>query len=256
VPRCCSGDSVRITAGPGIEVEGLGTPSDPFLISSLGLTLLSGQVFTSNDNYSLPDGARFLRVRLVGPGGAGGGSALNSAAQASVGGGGSSGSYVEALIDATTLAPVTAVSVGTGGAGASGAAGGNGTQASFGAGIIAPGGPGGQTAQVATATNSILTAAGGLGATPPGPAGVLWYFALPGETGDRGMIINNSPLGGYGAASRLGVRARTANPGTTASGAIGGQYGGGGSGGQGIASGAATLGGPGRPGVVIVEAFA
>ncbi|MGW6295178.1 glycine-rich domain-containing protein, partial [Streptomyces sp. NPDC055058] len=75
------------------------------------------QVFTASGTWSKPDGAKWLRVQVLGAGGGGGGVPGTTSSTAAAGGGGGGGGYAESIIAAASVGESVAVTVGAGGAG-------------------------------------------------------------------------------------------------------------------------------------------
>lgn len=207
--------------------------------------LLNVRAFTSSGTYTPTPGTKSIRVRVQGAGGAGGGSPATGPTTIGVGIGGGSGAYAEGFF--TTGFTGVSMTIGNGGAGVLGSAGGAGGTSSFGALMSAGGGTGGNLAgptfppltigngNAATATGGYLRVQG----NHPGPA-----FVIDGSVGLAGIGANS--LFGNG-----GTTANNAGPGDNARG-----YGAGGGGCISLFSQAASTGGSGAPGIIIVEEFA
>lgn len=228
-------DDTSDSAGSGKVVRATGTALPALDGSNLTdlPTKVKTEVFTSSGTWTRPSDVDQVRVVVVGGGGAGGGV---STAGNSAGGGGGAGGYAEA--DVVVSGNVT-VTIGAAGAGSSGSAGGNGGNSSF-AGdttITANGGTGG-------ALGNGSTAAGGAGgSTTNGEVDIT------GQTGQGGLQIGATELGGFGGSNPYGqggyMNTDQDQAGTNANG-----YGGGGGGASG--AGTARAGGNGTAGLVIV----
>lgn len=195
-------------------------------------------------------GLRAVRVRGNGSGAAGGGVLAAAAGAHAAGGGGGAGAYAESLILASALASSEAITIGNAGTGVSGSVGGNGSACSFGTWVVAGGGLGG--AGQASTTVYIM---GVPGAGGTATAGDLRFPGAPGlaGTGNASLGIGgqgaNSPFGAGGLPTYTGSSGGNV-PGSDATG-----YGAGGSGGVAAASGAATTGGDGTKGIILVELY-
>lgn len=190
---------------------------------------------------------KFIRVRVVGGGGAGGGAASTGAGQSSAGSGGAAAGYAEKIIQAASLAASETVTVGTGGLGVSGAAGNAGTASSFGAHCSANGGSGG--GGLMTATSTIGTSPGPNGGTSSGGD-----IGFKGQGGGYSLRVTaSSAISGRGGAGPFGSGGMEKE---ASDGEGGFGYGTGGSGGaNGQSSGTARTGGSGTDGIVIVEIY-
>ena len=198
--------------------------------------------FTADADFEKGDypWLRAVRVRVVGGGGAGGGTPANLD---TAGGGGAAGAYAESVIAASALDPSEAVTIGEGGAGVSDGNGIDGT-ASIAFGITAGGGGGGFTNAAAVES----TASGG-------------QINVPGSSGGVPVVVGSGfreQVGGSGGANVLAGSIRPnagSAPGTSFDGLPGLFPGGGGSGAI-SRSGSAQAGGAGADGLVIVELYA
>lgn len=214
------------------------------------------QVITASGNYTVPAGCSKIVVEMWG-GGGGGGGCSSTAAQSGAGGGGGSGSYTQKAYTGLTPATVVAVTIGAAGSAGSSAGGngGNGGVTQFDTGhvlsgttITAPGGNGG-TGDTSSAT-AHSTAAGTGGA-----AGAGGDFLGHGNSGNAGITLSTTAgASGSGAPSTVGggTASTTANGAGTA-----GQpnTGAGGSGALMLNGGAASAGGAGGTGLIIVWEF-
>jgi len=198
--------------------------------------------YTSNGTFtkgSYP-WLRGIKVRLVGGGGGGGGATSNN----SGGSGGGGGGYAESFItDISGLSSSISVTVGSGGTAGTGNGVSGGTS-SFGSLVVATGGAFG------TATTSI----GSLGGV--GTSGQFLSRGGSSESVKNMFDDSISPSAGSGGGDSMlgGGGYGGVNFGTGTDGASGGNYGGGGGGAFRISTN--QSGGPGAPGIVIVELYA
>lgn len=215
-------------------------------------SLLNVRVFTASGTYTPTPGTKSVIVEVQGGGGAGGGTVLTGAGQSSIGGGGAAGAYGKGRF--TSGFSGVSITVGSAGAGVSGASGNPGGTSSFGALISAPGGNGGPGGGVAAAAP--IVTGGGSSSSAPSGANIV---SATGASGNPSFALSNgsSTHGGYGGASVFG--AGGVNSAGNASGGNNAPSTSYGAGGGGTASGqswAATPGGNGAPGVVIVWEYA
>lgn len=207
------------------------------------------QRFTSGSGtYTTPTGARWLRLRMVGGGGAGGGCKATSASQHSVGSGGAGGGYVEHWIASPSSSYSYAVGA-AGAAGAAGADGGNGGDTTFST-YAANGGTGGYSGNATTSLDALV---GGVGGTTTGSPDI----GRSGEIGGTGMAFINSAviLPGHGGSSPFGGGGRWGTPAASGAGVAAQGAGSGGSGAGNLQSQSARAGGAGTAGLIIVEEF-
>jgi len=206
-------------------------------------------ILQGTTSYTYPSGTRALLVMALGAGGAGGGGAT-AAVSAAGGGGGGSGCYVESFLTTLPASPVT-VSVGAGGtAGTAGNnPGNNGNDTTFNTTtVVAKGGVGGAGM---AATTTPLFALGGVGGAAASCTGDLAFDGNAG--GDAYCPSGTVGSSGYGAAGPFGGQALQRIAQNT--GVTGGRYGCGGSGGLTLNGGAATAGGAGGNGVLVIWEF-
>lgn len=232
------GDEVVVEFQPpsGAQVVGRFTPgAGPELV-----------VFTSDNLFYPSDyvGGVALWVRVLGAGGAGGGTST-TVGGVSLGGGGAAGGYSEALIPWADLAASEFVTVGAGGIGGTLLSSTAGGDSSFGAHVTGEGGdPGTGSGSLAP---PFFIAGGG-----PGPTGV-GDVASQGEEGFAAFALSTTQYqsGRGGSASPYGRGGRSRRSSNDGSAAVG--YGAGGGGGaRGTGAGTAASGGNGAPGIVIV----
>lgn len=229
--------------GRRVLILGTGYPSD-------GAPLMLPLVNAGTTAWNKADypGLRYIRVRVCGAGGAGGGAALTGAGVSSGGAGGSSGGYGESVLAASVLDPSYTITVGTAGAGASGAAGGDGGDSSFGALVAGKGGNGGGTVAASATAN---VSAG----TIPTSGGLAGNIAVANGTPGGGTIrvSANQFVSGAGGNSVIGTGGQAR--GDTSVAGANGSRGGGGSGAVNLASQSARAGGNGGTGWVFVEMY-
>lgn len=228
-----SGSTVSIVLGTGdsawmVKVTGewrLESGSAALKYSAMMPGLVSGfsgvQRFAANGSFTVPDGITKIYVTAAAGGGGGGGG--HTANYSGEGGGG--GAFVLRMQYAVTPGQVLAITVGGGGvAGAIGGAGGAGGSTSVGAFVTLSGGAGG---------NPGVSGGGGSGAGFGGGSG-------NGAGGAGGDAVGATPGAGgaslgYGGSVRISIGAS-------------GTLGGGGAGGY-----TNYAGGPGAPGIVLIE---
>lgn len=224
--------------------------------------VLAYDVYTSNDTWTKPTGAKVVEVFAIGGGGGGGKASAGAAGTNRPGGsGGGPGGAVIGQFDADDLTSTVAVTVGAGGTAGTvtGAfnAGGDGGTSSFGSYVSAGGGVGGPSGNFflvgqtggSPGASSLMVAAGGGGAfTGLG-------FQIPGQPGHVGSgaggaaistanVVSPALAGGNSSAGAGGSAGGSSNPGgdgTDGSGTNGGA--GGGGGGEAQAGGDGGLGG-------------
>lgn len=203
--------------------------------------------FTSSGSF---DKANFpwmksARIRMVG-GGAGGAACNNpSIGHGASGGAGGSGAYAESVLRVDQIpSGANTVTVGAGGASNT-----NGTQSSFGALVIAPGGTTG-----IVGTSKAVPSTGNSG----GAGGVVGVgdITIPGSGGGVGVLQSATRVTvSVGGASMLSGSTTGIEISASTVGLSGLNYGGGGAGGASIASAASAAGGVGAGGIVIVELY-
>ncbi len=218
--------------------------------------LLNVQVFTGSGTYIPTAGTKRIKVRMVGAGGAGGGTPATSSSQIAAAFGGNSGSYAESkIIDISALTSVS-VTVGSAGVGVAGSPGGSGGSSAFGSYLIAPGGPGGNSgppgAGLSIASDNVIGTAS---------SGSSLLFGDSGSIGTGPISISSDVSSqsnfksGKGGDSIFGGGGGGKVGGGTPRAASGFGAGGGGSA-VGPSSNLIIAGGNGSAGLVIVEEFA
>lgn len=230
------------------------TPQTGGVLSGAALTATDGlyrtsRYYTADDTWAKPAGLKFIVVEVQAGGASGAGTAATTAAQFSVSAGGGGGGYSRKKIDAASLADTEAVTVGIGGTGVSAAVGNAGGNSSFGAHATAAGGAVGTTSG-AVANTAGAAVNGGLGGSGTGD------LVVPGGAGGVGSVFishNNVGYGGYGGGSHLGSGGMPRFANYSGLAAVG--YGGGGAGAAKSTSQAATAGGSGTAGIVIVHEY-
>lgn len=255
--KTMSGSSNTFSAIPQSAVTNLGT--DLGSINTRLNTVETGiteHVFTASGSLaaSAVTGAKKLKIRMVGGGGAGGAAVATGANQNSVGAGGQAGTYAEVVVTVSSLVFPLAVTVGAAGAGGAGAGGAGGlsrVRDNNGTGTIlceANGGGGGAASTVGGAgTNAAggQVAASGVGSViSPGAHG-LW----------GAVFVLDLPIPGYGGNSVFGAGGSLLGAATNLAGQAAAGYGGGGSGSSRRQSQAALNGGNGAAGLVLIEAI-
>jgi len=215
--------------------------------------LLNVRIFTASGPYIPTQGTAKIKVRQVGGGGAGGGTATPGANQIASGNGGNGGSYGESLLMPVPTSSVT-VNIGSGGVGVVGVNGAAGGTTSFGTYLVSPGGAGGNSG-FATSVASSLSSDNASGANSTGSA---LLFSVPGNAGSGAFNISlasNSIKSGRGGDSKFGAGGGGTNAETTPKPGTG--YGAGGSGNAaGQTAGASYAGAAGTAGIVIIEEYA
>lgn len=191
-------------------------------------------------------GAKALRIRVRGNGGAGGGVPTTAAGVTSMAGGGGQGAYSEDIIPLTSITFPVTVTVPAAAVGVTNANGGTGSDVSFGTLVIAKGGGGGVVGGAGSAGGG-YSGTGGAGGLASGSTGT---FKVDGAPGDPGSVISTIfGLPGRGGGDNLRINFNS-TPGAAAG------EGRGGTGAGNLASQAATRqGGNGAVGYVIVEAI-
>ncbi len=217
-----------------------------------GYSLIKITEITSGTTYSPTTGARALRVRCLGGGGAGG-SAATAVTNAGAAGGGGAGGYSESWLTNLHASPYT-VAVGAAGAAAAAGAhdGGNGGDTTFDspAVITAKGGAGGK--QKAVTVGPVMGGLGGAGGAASAGAGDIKVDGAAGYAGI--MLAAAQAVSGSGAPSVLGGGGQGRI--TQGDGAAAATYGAGGAGGCIVSGGTDQAGGNGSAGIIIVEEYA
>lgn len=219
-------------------------------ITFVGTTTQTAYIPQPFGTYTTPAGARLLKVTAVGGGGGGGGGASTAANSAAGGGGGGAGGFVQWI--ASPAATYYYSVAGLSGFGSSGNNPGlSGPDTLFATTSIAYLGVGGKGGFGCAASTVPLVG-------QPGAAGGfagLATFESAGSPGGPGMVLSTTiAAGGAGGGSMLGAaQANTSIVNTN--GQSGSNYGSGGTGGQTLNGGSATLGGQGTTGIIIVEEY-
>lgn len=205
------------------------------------------QVFTSSGTYTPTSGMVYCSVECLGGGGAGGGAPATGAGQFSGGGGGGGGEYARGIFSASTIGASQTVTIGAAGTGVSGSAGNNGGNTSLGALISANGGTGG----TAGAAGAQVNAPGGLGGT----GGTGGDFRTAGQVGYGciGYFTGSLALAGQGASSQYGAGGQAVQGSSNGNAGLG--HGSGGGGAFQLASSAATTGGNGTTGEIVIQEY-
>ena len=237
-------DSAKFTVDANGFVSTTGIASNAF-------NQVKNQVFTSTGTYTPTTGMKYCQIICIGGGGAGGGAPTTTASNTSCGSGGGAGEYAVGIFAAATIGVSQAVTIGAGGTGVSGANGNNGGTTSVGSLITANGGTGGLAS---TSASLLVTAVGQAGGTG-GTGGDYRCDGANGTFGVSAFGVTGSTIqghGGDGGNSYLGAGGRGAL--SAGNGGGGHLYGSGGGGSLTFAS-AATTGGTGDPGIVIVTEY-
>lgn len=201
---------------------------------TVGGRWLGTQVITASGFYSPTAGCTSARVRMTGPGGAGG-TATGAASGAAAAAGGSSGVYLELSINSTTPVIGGAVSIAAGSATTLVV---NGVTHS-----AAPGNPGaGMTAQ----TGTTFSLPGGMAGGSSAANVTTWTPGSPGI-----LIAGAAAIAGNGASGPLGSGGLA--PDVPAAGGAASGYGAGGAGA--VCTTSSKAGGAGSPGVVIIDEY-
>lgn len=205
------------------------------------------QVFTGNGTYTPTTGMLYCIIECIGGGGGGGACAITGGGTQATGSGGGSGEYARGVFSAATIGVSQSVTVGALGAGGSAGAnnGSNGSTTSVGALISAGGGSGGAGCGAGT----VAVLAGGSGGTG-GSGGSFRSDGISGKLAFNAIGIGY--WGGGGASSFLGGGCPDRFPAgkNTSTG-----YGAGGCGAASPISTAATAGGDGTAGIVVITEF-
>jgi hypothetical protein len=237
-----AGDYQEVSLGTNLSMSGTTLSASGVVSGSGGLVGVQVITTTGAGTYTPTTGTAIVVIELQGAGGAGGGSA-GSPSNGAAGAGGGAGGWVRVkLTTAFSGAAYTVGAKGTGGSNANGTTGGDTVFTATGGGgtvYTASGGIGGNAGGAATAVNVGVVTAGG-----PSSSGI--YAGV------------NNVIGGKGGDSMYGraaqcVRFNAAN--STVSGNAGTGKGSGGGGGASVGTGAATLGGDGTDGVIVIWEF-
>ncbi len=243
-----------ITADTSVTFPTSGT----LLTSASAITSVVIQVFTADGTYTPTSGMKYCIVEAVGGGAGGGGCATTSAVQVAGAGGGGGGSYARSVLSAATIGASKAVDIGAFGAGGTAGAnnGSNGSDTTLGTTLVVGKGGSGGTGAAATgsaagnaggaggvAGTGTVTVVGGLG---QGGIGIFQATAYNAQGGAGG----NSAFGQGGAFVTRIALSGSNNGGSTALG-----FGSGGGGASNTISCAATAGGDGAPGYMIITEF-
>ena len=174
-------------------------PQQPLTLKSgMGIEADLSQTFTSNGTFTVPTGVTSVSVQVWGGGGAGGG--INSKNRG--GGGGAGGSFAGATINGLVPGANIPVTIGAGGTGVSGGDGNPGGNSSFGAYVIALGGPGGKVGN-----NTTPYGAGAIAPNNGNTGGTTNWYGGDGGNASSG----NGSGGGGGSAGATGAGGNTTN---------------------------------------------
>lgn len=214
------------------------------------VSLFSATGATATGTYVASAGTNFVHVRMVGGGGAGGGTLATAVGESAAGSGGASGTYCEFVVGVSYVHGQV-WQVGGRGVGVAGANGGDGAASMIGA-ATAPGGKGGF---VGTNTAIALVAGQGLTGVLPTMPGVLdELIKSRGVPGFCGLVVtagaSGTSLSGHGGSGPWGGGGENTNSGTGPS-ADGPGSGGGGA--ASVSTAVARAGGNGSAGRIIVR---
>jgi len=206
------------------------------------------QTITATGTYTPTAGMAYCEVKILGGGGAGGGAPATSAIQCAAGGSGGAGEYAVGVFSAATIGASQAITIGAGGIGSTGD-GPDGGPTSIGALMTAFGGQGANAGTAQTTCGATDGGDGGIGGTGGN-------YRTPGAPGNVGIVTIITPgfiaVGGIGASSQIGSGGIP----QVGAGFPGLGYGSGGSGASNFPGTiAATNGGNGAPGVVIITEY-
>ncbi|MDR5857248.1 hypothetical protein P9239_00310 [Caballeronia sp. LZ062] len=244
-------DAIKAYVGPGRLLRTL------VYFNSGGTQYLSvngGAATTTGATVYTPSaGLGSAYVQVQGAGGGGGGTAATSTGQYAIGSGGASGSYGSSYLTAAQIGASQAITVGTAGAfGGANGNGGTGGSSSFGSLISAPGGNGGPVGLATSSTSSLQ-----YGAQPGAAATGGNIVSTYGMQGVTGSITGSLFVSGAGGGSPIfggsgGGKFVSGNGTGQPAGALG-------AGGGGAAIGpssAASTGGYGAGGIIIIQEYA
>jgi hypothetical protein len=215
-----------------------------------GFSAVNIQTFTASGTYTPTTNMQYCVVEVIGGGGGAGGAPASGVDQFSLGGSGSGGEYARGVFTATTIGASQTVTIGAGGTGGTGAVGSGGNTTSLGTLITCVGGAGGNIIGPST-SNELLGIAGGTGGTGgnfrmPGdstcPINAFFYIGVGGFAS-----YSNGGDSFYGSG---GIFSNISGPGGNGTG-----YGAGGGGVINSPSTAASTGGNGTNGLVIVTEY-
>lgn len=254
------GGGTQLAWGDGTNLNALLQPAGRLLrtlvytrIAGVQNVSINGGAFTPTgaSTYTALTAAGFIRARVQAAGGGGGGTAATAAGEYAAGAGGTGGAYGEGIYT-TGFSGGIAITVGTKGAGAAAGnnTGGNGGASSAGALLSAPGGPGGPGGSANTLANgsvvdvspsALPTGANVLSKSGAG-GGFRYYLSTGQFIGSRGGAAGDGASGPPMQNAGSGVAAT--NTGAGGGAATQGQ------------SLAASAGGAGGDGYVIIEEYA
>lgn len=257
-------DSTSGGSGSISTLGGLGVTKSLFVggvASAVGFTntgtltgfpgrLINVQTFTSSGTYTKSAGVNSAVAVIVGAGGAGGGAPASSSSTYAMGSGGGGGGTIMHYFSSVSSGAVT---VGTGGTGSAGGAGTAGGSSSFG-GLTAGGGGGATAGTTYPTTNTVYFWAGvGSGGTASGGN----IANIPGVQGNSSFSNGASQyLGSGGSTPYANIPAFYPHFGSSGGGEGGSGHGSGGAGASNaVVSTAATTGGTGAGGLVIIYEY-
>lgn len=216
---------------------------------------LGSQVITADSSYTIPTGAKLLKVRGVAPGGAGGyaqGGGSGEGAGAAAGAGGA-GAYAEFEMDLTKFPSLTTIplTVGVAGVPTNTTISGSATNATFnGTDVVLGGGKGGYCGP--TTTTPLVNACATGGTVTFNSSLYKDIASVDGAVGPSGIYLTNMVWPGLGVGTPLGSGGPNAAVGV---GGAGTGFGASGSGAGSAYGYQDYLGGAGAPGCWIIEAY-
>jgi hypothetical protein len=204
-------DNTDTSKNLAFQLSGISTGTTRTLTApnASGVIALTGQltdtkVYTANDTWTKPAGAKLVHYIVIGGGGGGGGGRCdNAGTDRSGGGGGCAGGITVGWLDASALGATEAITVGAGGAGGSARS------------IVANGlsGSSGGASSIGSVIQTFASAGGGGGTTTSGTGGTgatssARIYSADGATNGgvngsnqsraQGSAVFNAPTGGQG----------------------------------------------------------
>lgn len=238
-----------VTPNGNIDTGAASQLYDALLAAVPGRIIAPPKVFLNSGTYTPTAGTKFVIVRGIGGGGAGGGAPVTASGNVGLGAGGNAGAYGETRFTIDQIGASLSVTIGAGGI-ATTSQGGNGGNSSFGALVSFTGGAGGSSAG-----NTAPPLTNGSGAAVSVVSGDANIIRGAGALSLIGQIVSISAgYSGAGANTLYGAGGGALNQTGNGIDALG--YGAGGSGGLAFSANAtARLGGNGSPGFIIVTEY-
>lgn len=227
-------------------------------LTAVPINKINVQVFTGSGTYTRTAGTVYGIIEVQAGGGGGGGVVSTTGAQNCIATGGGSGAYSSGFYDAATMGTGITITIGGGGTAGSnsGGDGGDGGTSSFGTLIVCTGGTHGLGN--ASATGGFKNKGGAPGAATT--AGNI--ISVVGQYGGTGVGTGGTGRNATGGGSFLGRGGSTLGAPATSYTSSGDtaitnaqNYGAGGAGAISVAGGAASVGGTGSGGIIIVHEF-